>query len=123
MILGLTPFAVIGIISLNKPGDYLSEQAFGQLEGVRGIKKSQIESFFRERQGDMGVLMETVGTLRNEAFDRLMAVQMIKENQVESYFGERLGDAKVLAGNDTVVSALESYPVLAKGSRAGFWTK
>ena len=68
---GVIPFAVIGITSLVKSSDALSKQAYGSLEAVRGIKKTQIESFFNERQGDMGVLVETVGTLRKEAFDKL----------------------------------------------------
>jgi len=106
---GVLPFAVIGIISLTKSSDALSTQAYGQLEGVRGIKKAQIENFFNERQGDMGVLVETVGTLRKEAFEKLDAISQIKKSQIESYFGERLGDVSVLSGNDTVIAALEAF--------------
>jgi len=106
---GVIPFAVVGIISMIKASDALSTQAYGQLEGVRGIKKAQIENFFAERKGDMGVLVETVGTLRKEAFAKLEAVQMIKKKQIESYFSERLGDVSVLSGNDNIIAGLEAF--------------
>ncbi len=87
---GIVPFAIIGIISLNKSSSALSKSAFNELEAVRGIKKSQIEGFFRKRQDDMGVLMETVAALRKEAFDKLIAVRDIKKTQIESYFSDRI---------------------------------
>ena len=58
-------------MSLYKSGNALSDQAFGELRAVRGIKKAQIERFFEERQGDMGVLVETVGALQDAAFHTL----------------------------------------------------
>lgn len=106
---GVIPFAVIGITSLMKSSTALEGQAYGQLEAVRGIKKGQIESYFAERQGDMTVLVETVGTLRKEAFAKLDAVRQIKKTQIENYFKERLGDVSVLAANDTVLTAMEAF--------------
>lgn len=106
---GVLPFAVVGGMSLYKSSNALSDLAYGQLEGMRGVKKAQIENFFAERKGDMGVLIETVGTLRREAFAKLEAVQTIKKNQIESYFGERLGDVSVLSTNDTLATALEAF--------------
>ncbi|MCP4161651.1 MAG: hypothetical protein GY760_16380, partial [Deltaproteobacteria bacterium] len=55
---------------------------------MRAVKKAQISQFFNERQGDMGVLMETVDTLRKEAFDKLEAVQHAKMEAIENYFHE-----------------------------------
>ncbi len=106
---GVIPFAVVGIISLTKSSNALSQQAYGQLAGVRGIKKAQIENFFGERKGDMGVLVETVGTLRKESFAKLEAIKTIKKNQIEGYFAERLGDVSVLSTNATVLSSLEAF--------------
>ena len=83
---GVIPFAVIGFTSVHKAGKALSEQAYGQPEGMRQVKKAQIEKFFAERRGDMGVLVETVGTLRKEAFDKLTAVREVKKAAVERYF-------------------------------------
>ena len=60
---GLIPFGVISAVSYIKSRDALSNQAFSQLEGVRGIKKNQIENFFEEGRGNMDVLVEMVATL------------------------------------------------------------
>ena len=103
-----------------------------QLISVRDIKKAQIENFFHERQGDMGVLVETVGTLREEAFRKLDAVQKIKSNQIEQYFEERQGDmgvlvntvealrengfAKLTAVQELKKTAIEDYFQSMKGS-------
>jgi methyl-accepting chemotaxis protein len=53
---GVIPFAVIGILSLIKADGALEAQAYGQLESVREIKKSQIQNYFMERLGDISVL-------------------------------------------------------------------
>ncbi len=118
---GVIPFAVIGITSMLKSSDALESQAYGQLEAVRGIKKGQIEKYFAERQGDMAVLVETVGTLRKEAFAKLEAVRQIKKTQIENYFKERLGDVSVLSKNDTVLRSLQAFEEAfeADGDRTG----
>jgi len=87
---GVIPFAVIGILSMTKSSTALSDLAYGQLEGMRGVKKAQIENFFAERQGDMGVLMETAATLRQESFTKLTGIRDIKLLQIKNYFNQRL---------------------------------
>ncbi len=46
LVIGIVPFAIIGLVALDRASEALSDQAFNQLEGVRGIKKVQIENFF-----------------------------------------------------------------------------
>ena len=119
LVVGVIPAAIIGTIALTTASKDMKDQkkvTFGTLTAVREIKKAQIEQYFAERQGDMGVLMETVGTLRQEAFAKLGAVQAIKKNQIEGYFGERLGDISVLSSNTGVAKALEAF-------EAGFMTE
>ncbi len=106
---GVIPFAVVGLIALMESSDALTDQAYGQLEAVRGIKKAQIENYFLEREGDMGVLMETVANLRQEAFHVLEAVQENKKAEVEAYFDGRRRDAVVLSANERVVQALQEF--------------
>ncbi len=89
LLVGVVPFALIGLVSYNKASSALKKQAFNQLEMARGIKLEQIQNYFGEREGDMGVLTETVSTLRLEAFNKLLAVQTIKKSQIESYFADR----------------------------------
>jgi methyl-accepting chemotaxis protein len=86
LILGITPVVMIGALSINMANNALMESSYNQLNAMREVKKSQIESFFDERQGDMGVLAETVATLRLEAFGKLDAIQMSKKAHIEAYF-------------------------------------
>ncbi|MDT8316490.1 MAG: methyl-accepting chemotaxis protein [bacterium] len=118
---GLIPFAVIGLTALSKSSNALSLQAFNQLEAVREIKKKQIETFFGERKGDMGVLMETVAAIRYEAFNKLISVRDIKKSQIESYFSERFGDLSVASTNDTILNAMDAFEVafMEEGGKAG----
>jgi len=106
---GVIPFATIGIISLTKSSNALSDQSYGQLKGMRGIKKAQIESFFAERQGDMGVMMETVTSLRQEAFNKLEAVQKLRKNIVEDYINNMFSQMRVLKNDPFIMQALIDF--------------
>ncbi|MCP4042123.1 MAG: hypothetical protein GY731_09250, partial [Gammaproteobacteria bacterium] len=86
LLVGVIPAAIIGVIALYEASTSLSQQAFNQLEGMRGVKKAQIEQFLAEREGDMGVLMETVSAMQSSAFSKLEAVQELKKHQLEEFF-------------------------------------
>jgi methyl-accepting chemotaxis protein len=43
---GVLPFLIIGLVSLNQSKNALEKFAYGQLEGIREIKKTQIKQFF-----------------------------------------------------------------------------
>ncbi len=109
LLAGLLPLAIVGIWSSKLATDALMGKSFDQLEAVREIKKKQIEKYFRERKGDMGVLMETVETLRQEAFEKLAVVQELKRTRIEGYFQERLSDMNVLSKNDMVSRGLKEF--------------
>lgn len=109
LLVGILPFAIISITTLYKSSDALSTQAFGQLEGVREIKKAQIESFFSERKGDIGVLKEIVGVLEEEAFAKLEAIQDIKKAQLLDYFEAMRSQLKVLKDDNYVLQALIEF--------------
>lgn len=109
---GVIPFAIVGITTLLKSSKALEEQAFNQLSAVGAIKKANIDKFFAERQGDLGVLVETVNTLRDESMSKLSAVQAIKRENIGKFFGERKGDMGVLV--ETVKTLrFESFQKLA----------
>ncbi len=97
---GLIPIILIGVLASYMSSGALMDASYGQLESMRGIKKLQIENFFAERKGDMGVLVETVGTLRGEAMAKLSAIRTIKKGQIESFFKERYGDVQVIAKSE-----------------------
>jgi methyl-accepting chemotaxis protein len=90
LFVGVLPFLIIGGVAYREASNALEAQSYGQLEGLREIKKMQIEKFFAERRGDMGVIMETVATLRLEAIKKLVAVRDIKKNQIQYYFMKKL---------------------------------
>jgi len=104
---GVIPLASVGAISLLKSKAGLENAAFNQLDSISAIKSAQIESFFEEREGDMGVLVETVGTMRSNAVDKLEISRDLKAHQIEGFFKERMGDAKVLALNPNTKTAFK----------------
>ena len=94
LLVGVIPAGVIGTIALVTATKDMKDQkkvTFGTLTAVREVKKRQIEQYFSERKGDMGVLVETVNTLRFEAFNKLTAIRAIKKSQIEGYFRDRWG--------------------------------
>jgi methyl-accepting chemotaxis protein len=106
---GIIPLAIVGLITLNKASNSISQSAFNQLDSMRAIKTAQINKFFAERKGDMGVLVETVGTLRKEAFHKLTAVREVKRAAVERYF-QTLNDQIITFSEDRmVVNAMRQF--------------
>ena len=57
----------------------------------------------------MGVLTETVKTLREESFAKMNAIQKTKLSQIKNYFRERFGDINVLSSNSVVANALQAF--------------
>jgi len=115
---GVIPLAVAAWLSYSgadnalttsegQASDSLQKQTFAQLVALRDVKKNQIEQYFSEREGDMGVLVETVATLREEAFGKLTAVREIKKNQIENFFAERIANAEVLARDPFIIEAFK----------------
>ena len=109
LLVGLAPFAILAVISLIKSSRALEETAYNHLVSVRDIKKAQIENFFQERKGDMGVLLETVNTLRREAFDKLKAVQEIKKSQLESFFHDLESQIRIFKDDPFTKDAMAAF--------------
>ena len=43
LLVGIVPFAILGVTALNNASSAIEGQSFNQLEAVRGIKKAQME--------------------------------------------------------------------------------
>ena len=84
--------AILGTISIQTIRSVLAEQARSQLLSVREIKKKQLENMYKERKGDLAVLIETTSAFRKEAFDKLIAIREMKKNQLESVFSRQIKD-------------------------------
>ncbi len=67
LLAGIIPAAAVGVISIIEADRSLREASFNQLEAVRGIKQSQIGSYFQERRGDMAVLVDAVSKFLPES--------------------------------------------------------
>jgi methyl-accepting chemotaxis protein len=79
LIVGIIPLAVIGWIANSTAEEALMKKSFEQLEAIREIKKSQVESFFSERLGDARVLADNPFVVRalkdlDAVFDELGGV-------------------------------------------------
>ncbi len=114
LMISITPFAVIGTISLVTSESALSELAFSHLESMREEKKAWIRMFLAERKVNMDILMKTVTNFRQAAFEKLKTVQEIKKAQAERYFRKILNDITVLSEN-AVVQELGAFDSVLDG--------
>jgi methyl-accepting chemotaxis protein len=106
---GLIPLASVALFSMFRAQGALTEQAYDNLEAVHEIKKSQINSYFYERQGDIAVLTDVVDALCEEAFAKMAAVQTIKKNQVETYFDTIAGQVTTLSQDQMIIEAMSDF--------------
>lgn len=104
LVVGIIPFIIVGLGSSWLASDALMDKSYGQLKAVREIKKTQIQKFFRERRGDMGVLTETVKILRGTAFEKLKTVQELKKAQIEEFFAKVQADILILSKSEDVLN-------------------
>ncbi|MEE8442320.1 MAG: methyl-accepting chemotaxis protein [Dehalococcoidia bacterium] len=109
LIVGILPAAIVGLLSYNKASSSLETEAFAKLESVGGIKTTQVQNFFAERKGDMGVLVETVNVIRQEAFFKLDAIRTLKKAQIEQYFGMVETNLGTMKDNPTTINAIVAF--------------
>lgn len=102
---GSIPLGIVAFVSYNtadrgmdtiheRRGFALKRNPYSQLTRMRAVKKQQIEMYFEERTGGMGVLLETAGTPRNEVFSKPIAVRASKKNQFGSHFRGRIAPGR-----------------------------
>ncbi|MBE9568949.1 MAG: methyl-accepting chemotaxis protein, partial [Proteobacteria bacterium] len=116
LLVGILPAAAIGLFSLNEASEALHQQAFNQLESVRGIKKAQIENFFVQRQGDAGVLKETVLALKSSAYAKMQAIQNLKKANLQSLFETIRSDVAISKRRPLSIEAFEALNQALKES-------
>ena len=115
LIVGLIPLITVAVFSMMRAQSALMEQAYNNLQAVQKTKKYQVETYFDERQGDMGVLVETVSTLRDETFGKLEALDDIAQATGATVLGAQLG--RPLPGGSAVNRLLRRLP---RGGAAQF---
>ena len=125
LLIGLIPLFLSILVSIKNSSDTIRTLAFNQLKSVKEIKKSQIEKFFEERKGDMGVLVDTVSILKQNAFNQLESVQKLKQADMEKYFKERYADINDYRTNSWVIEAFQQISIAYKngGLQGEEWKK
>ncbi|MCI5132191.1 MAG: hypothetical protein D3904_11885, partial [Candidatus Electrothrix sp. EH2] len=118
---GLLPFLIGALINQLQSAAALTERAEDQLESIRELKKEQIAGYLQERQGDMLVLGNLVGSLRSEALRKLTAIETTKIQALQRYFGKRKADIAMLRDSLTTISAVQEFKESFKeeGNRVG----
>lgn len=107
--MALAPLLVMGVSGYIIARNALQSQAMNQLISVRDMKNDQLHKFFGERQSDMGVLMETVGTLRSEALNKLTAVREVKRSAIERYFQSINDQILTFSEDRMIVEAMRQF--------------
>ena len=110
--MSLLPLALIAWITVEHSSTALSEQAFAQLESVREIKKTLLAQLFSEWRGNMDMLIDSVGSLKNAAIDKMTIVQEMKKAQVEEYFQQGINDITTLANNTSLAKAVGDFAMV-----------
>ena len=67
LLVGLIPLLIVGLWSAYQAKNSLIDKSYAHLTSIRDMKKYQIERYFEERKGDMGILTEIIGMLRELA--------------------------------------------------------
>ncbi len=109
---GVVPALIIGTITLIVARGDMKDQkkvTFGTLTAVRDVKKWQIERYFEECQGDLGVLVENVEAIRSEAFTKLTGLREARKREVERYFESIENQVLTFSNDPMIVDAMREF--------------
>ena len=102
----LVPLLVVAAWSTLSARDALMQDANARLESVRGIKQGQIERYFAEREGDIGVLTDIVRRIQADANQSLVALHQEQKDRIERLFDRWQREVAALAEQERLGSAL-----------------
>ena len=106
IILGLLPAIIISVISTMNSSADVTNKVYSQLTAINQIKKQAIESYFAERQGDMGVLIDIADTMQQQVFMKLSAINELKKTQILDYFDNNKIQLELLANEKNTHQAI-----------------
>lgn len=104
--LGLVPAVAVGLISTINSSTDVTEKVFNQLTAINQIKKQAIESYFTERKGDMGGLIDIADSMQQQAFIKLSAINELKKSQVVDYLKNNNIQLESLARDKNIHQAI-----------------
>ncbi|MFT5716538.1 MAG: methyl-accepting chemotaxis protein [Oleiphilaceae bacterium] len=106
IVLGLTPAVIVSFISTMNSSADVTGKVYNELTAINQIKKQSIESYFAERQGDMGVLINIADTMQQQAFMKLSAINKLKKSQLNDYFKSNNIQLEILANENNTHQAI-----------------
>lgn len=106
LLLSVVPVAITGWLLYNRAVQALEAEAYSKLQIAQNLKKSQIESYFEERYGDMDVLLEMVDGLQQLAYQKLDAVQTLHTRQLTDLFQSWTDDILDVSSDPGVVAGV-----------------
>ncbi|MFK5894834.1 MAG: methyl-accepting chemotaxis protein [Pseudomonadota bacterium] len=89
LVVGLIPLAITAYTASTESKQALEVQVFAQLEGIREIKKNQIQDYFSDRKQDINELQKSISAITQATFDRMDVINELKRKMVEDYFSQR----------------------------------
>lgn len=95
--IGLIPAAIISVVTTFNNSDDVSDKVYSQLTAINQIKKQSIETYFKERKGDMSVLVDIASTMKKQAFMKLSAINSVKKAQLNDYLANNNTQLELLA--------------------------
>jgi methyl-accepting chemotaxis protein len=105
--IGIFPALLVSIIStFNSTGD-VNQKVYNELNAINQMKKESVKSYFSEREGDMGVLVNIADTMKEAAFAKLSAVQAVKKAQLLDYLHNNKTQLAILSEQNNVIKALK----------------
>lgn len=104
--LGLIPAIIISAISTFNSSKDVTDKVYNQLTAINQIKKQAIVSYFSERKGDMGVLIDIADSMQQQAFNNLSAINELKKSQLKDYFANNATQLEILASQETTHQAI-----------------
>ncbi len=107
--IGIIPLVISGYLSSSRSAKALTAGSFHQLHSIQAIKQKQIESYFKERQGDMAVLKETVDEFRQAAVEKAAAVQHNKIAALQVLTGQWFVDIQAQQSRSICTKAMAHY--------------
>jgi len=124
LLISLIPLFIVAYYSAKTASDSLIAGSFNQLNAMRAVKHSQIDRFFEEREGDLGVLMETTSALLNSQISKLQAIQDLKKSNIESLFKMTEANIHIAKDDPYIGEAFDSInAVYAQGIHSDSWLK